>query len=53
MHGQAPAAMSAYGNALQERCALSHGTSALVRAWADIVRQALLVRLESVPVDEP
>ena len=51
VYGQAPTAVSAYGDALQERGAFSHGTPALVRSRTDVLRQALLVRLESVPID--
>ena len=43
--------MSAYRDALKERGAFSHSTPALVRSRTDVLRQALLVRLESVPID--
>ncbi|MCK1708774.1 hypothetical protein [Bradyrhizobium sp. 143] len=51
MYGQAPTAVSAYGQALQKCCAFSHGTPALVRSRTDVLRQALLVRLEGIPID--
>ncbi|MET4323764.1 hypothetical protein ABIC02_007555 [Bradyrhizobium sp. RT5a] len=51
VYGQAPTAVSAYGEALQECCAFSHGTPALVRSRTDVLRQALLVRLEGIPID--
>lgn len=50
-YGQAQTAVSAYGEALQECCAFSHGTPALVRSRTDVLCQALLVRLEGIPID--
>lgn len=51
VYRQAPTAVSAYREALQQRGAFSHGTTALVRSRTDVLRQALLVRLEGVPID--
>ena len=47
----APAA-SALGDALQERCSLSHGSSRLVRAGMRVAGEPLLIGLERVPIDE-
>ncbi len=52
MHGQATPAMSAHGDALQQRCAFSHGAPSMMRAWTEVVRKAALVGFEGLPVDE-
>jgi len=46
VHGEAPSAMSTNGDALQECCPFSHGAATVMRLGADILPEALLVRLE-------
>lgn len=52
MHGQAASAVSACGDSLQQRCTFSHGASAVMRTWPDVLGETLLVGLEGLPVDE-
>src|SRR5208282_3579205 len=52
MHGKAPSAVSAHGDALQQRCPFPHGAPAAMRARTSIVREAVLVGFEGLPVDE-
>src|SRR5919106_6263483 len=44
--------MATSRDALEQRCALSHGTARLVRLWSRIRTNAGLVRLIGRPIDE-
>ena len=52
VHGKATPAVSAHGDALQQRCTFPHGPSAVMRARTNVVREAVLVGFEVRPVDE-